>query len=63
MADQADISQEKEQMSVDSAVNAARKRAAEMPPGNAGECDFCGSRFARLVGGACGRCRDEYRLD
>ena len=41
---------------------AARARAAEMPAGEAGDCDLCGEWSGRLVGGACAPCRDRYRL-
>lgn len=30
--------------------------------GKPGECDFCGEHFSRLVDGACGACRDKYKL-
>lgn len=28
-----------------------------------GECDYCGKYFKRLVNKACGKCRDEFKLD
>lgn len=31
-------------------------------PGNPGECDYCGNEVARLVDGACAKCRDFYKL-
>lgn len=40
----------------------ARAAAADIPAGEPGDCDFCGEFFSRLVGGACGACRDHYRL-
>lgn len=39
-----------------------RYRAVHMPAGEPGECALCGEQSARLVGGACARCRDRYRL-
>ena len=43
-------------------IDAARKKAANIPKGSAGECEWCGEYFERLVNNACGRCRDEFRL-
>ena len=34
----------------------------ELPPGDPGECEFCGEWYSRLIGGACGFCRDKFRL-
>ena len=39
-----------------------RKKSERMEKGYAGECEYCGYEFSRLVNGACGRCRDEYKL-
>lgn len=35
---------------------------ASIPKGVPGECEYCGEHFSRLVGGACGRCRDYHKL-
>lgn len=43
-------------------IDAARKEAADMPVGTKGECEWCGEYFERLVNGACGRCRDEFKI-
>ena len=43
-------------------IDAARKVASDIPAGAPGECAYCGERFIRLVNGACGRCRDEFKL-
>ena len=43
-------------------IDAARKKAADIPKGSAGECEWCGEYFERLVNNACGWCRDEFRL-
>lgn len=40
---------------------AARRAAAEIPAGEPGECDNCGERMPRLVGGICAPCRDGRR--
>lgn len=47
---------------IDDHVKAAMIRAAEIPVGVAGTCDLCGNDYVRLVNGACGFCRDRYRL-
>lgn len=38
------------------------KKAAIIPKGAPGECEYCGEYFERLINNACGRCRDLYRL-
>jgi len=43
-------------------IKAARDQAEHMPAGAPGDCDLCGEWYGRLVGGACARCRDRYRL-
>lgn len=45
---------------IDDHVKEASRRAAEMPAGTAGDCQYCGDFFTRLVDDACGRCRDQY---
>jgi len=47
---------------IDDHVKDAMRRAAEIPPGNPGECDICGEYLSRLVDGACGFCRDRFGL-
>ena len=48
-----------EAMKNDGIAEASRK-AAEMPAGEAGECDGCGEFFTRIVNGYCGHCRDKF---
>lgn len=62
MADEADITTDR--MEVESAARVAelRRKAASIPPGEAGECGRCGEEPPRLVGGACARCRDKFKL-
>jgi len=48
-------------------IEAARRRnaaakVAMMAKGKPGECKRCGEYFVRLIGGACGRCRDKFKL-
>lgn len=38
------------------------RKAAIIPKGTPGECEYCGEYFERLINNACGRCRDLYRL-
>ena len=47
---------------IDDHVKEAMRRASEIPVGIAGTCDLCGSDYIRLVNGACGFCRDRYKL-
>ena len=60
--DDADRSDERSQPLLDSAVEDARRRAAEIPVGTAGDCWSCGEWAGRLVGGACAPCRDKFKL-
>lgn len=62
MADIAD--QAGELIDAEEANNLARirKAASEMVNHGAGICDYCEEEFTRLVHGACGRCRDEFKL-
>lgn len=46
----------------DDGVAAAIRYSLNIPEGNPGECELCGSWCGRLVDGACSRCRDFYRL-
>ena len=62
MSDEVDRAQDLERMSNEDALQAARKKAQAMPTGEPGECEWCGEYFARLVNGACGRCRDKWKL-
>ncbi|MDE2097786.1 MAG: conjugal transfer protein TraR [Patescibacteria group bacterium] len=59
MADDIDIANEKAQADLERGIAEARK---PIPEGVPGECDFCGEWFSRLVGGACGACRDKFML-
>ncbi len=45
---------------IDDHVKDAMRRAAEIPVGEAGECQGCGDYFTRLVDDLCGRCRDKF---
>lgn len=43
-------------------IAAIREKAANIPEGKPGICGWCDEEFERLVGVACGRCRDEFKL-
>lgn len=43
-------------------IDAARKKAADIPAGYPGVCEWCGNYKERLVNKACGFCRDEFKL-
>lgn len=60
--DDIDATNERTQAEEAAAVAAARKAAASIPKGEPGICEYCEEEFTRLVNGACGRCRDEYKL-
>lgn len=62
MADDIDRAQAQSEQSLAAAEAAARYRAAHIPPGRPGDCDFCGEWSARLVDGACAPCRDRLHL-
>ena len=58
-ADEMDLAAEREEIARSAAIAATGR---EIPPGVAGECDYCGNEWPRLIRGACARCRDERRL-
>lgn len=59
--DDMDKAQDRAQVLNDLAIQDIRSRV-QMPKGHPGECDYCGEHFERLVNGACGHCRDKYKL-
>jgi hypothetical protein len=59
VADEVDRAQVLEETQREMAIRAARGEIAE---GVAGECEYCEKESPRLVGGACARCRDKFRL-
>lgn len=59
MPDEIDLAQEREQLATENSIRAAAK---DIPKGEPGECDLCGEWCGRLIGGACARCRDRYKL-
>lgn len=59
MADLADLAQDVIDQELQECIAAARK---PLPPGEPGDCNMCGEESPRLVGGACARCRERYKL-
>jgi hypothetical protein len=43
-------------------IEQQRAKAAAIPAGTPGDCDYCGNPSPRLVDGHCAPCRDKYRL-
>lgn len=62
MSDPIDKAQEAVENHGQGEIEKIRQAAASIPKGEPGECHYCGEEFSRLVGGACGRCRDKYGL-
>lgn len=62
MADDFDLASSFEMRERERAEQLAREAAAKIPTGEPGECDYCGYFKQRLVGGACGKCRDDFKL-
>ena len=62
MADDADKAGDHVEKTEIANIAAIREKAANIPVGKPGECEYCGYEFERLVGGACGRCRDEFKI-
>lgn len=62
MADEIDLSNDRIQHDTDRAVDNIRKAAAELPPGEPGDCDLCGEWSGRLIKGVCAPCRDRFKL-
>lgn len=62
MSDEADMSDKRIEDVVTESLFHAARAVSLMPVGEPGECDFCGEYYSRLVVGACGFCRDKYRL-
>lgn len=57
MADAADRAQQDTEF-----LENVRRTEYEIPEGESGECELCGEESPRLIGGACARCRDKYKL-
>ena len=62
MADEVDLANDLLEGQNSQRIAEISKRAAAIPEGKPGDCEFCGSWSGRLVGGACAPCRDRYKL-
>lgn len=62
MADEIDVTEERTSKLVEADVAEIRRKAAQIPKGVPGHCDFCGEFSWRLVGGNCAPCRDKHKL-
>ena len=60
--DEVDRQLERDSILDEANLKAIRQRAAAIPVGQPGECEYCGFESKRLVGGACAPCRDKYGL-
>lgn len=60
MADEVDLAQE--HIEREEEARRASREPFELNPGAPGDCEYCGDWFGRLIGGACGFCRDRYKL-
>jgi hypothetical protein len=62
MADPIDTANDQAQKHTEASLATIRARAAQIPVGTTGHCDFCGEWSGRLVRDACAPCRDRLRL-
>lgn len=60
--DEVDRQLERDSILDEANLKVIRDRAAAIPVGSPGECEYCGFDSKRLVGGACAPCRDKYGL-
>ena len=61
--DEIDQQQEREAVLDSITLRQIRAKAAAIPPGEPGICEWCDCESPRLVNGACAPCRDKYKLD
>lgn len=61
MSDCCDDTDRAEEVIMEARRNAIAAKA-NIPAGVPGDCVKCGDYFTRLIGGACGRCRDKFNL-
>lgn len=60
--DDADFTSNVIDIETERAILKIRNAAAQIPPGEPGDCEMCGEWFSRLVNSVCARCRDKYKL-
>jgi len=59
MADDVDVSNERIEQETQRRI---KQVGAEIPPGNPGDCEFCGEWSGRLINGVCAPCRDKFKV-
>ena len=62
MPDEIDNQLERDAILDKTRLDEVKRRAACIPAGYPGICDYCGHHSKRLVGDACAPCRDRYKL-
>ena len=62
MADIADVTGERMEVKEAADIAEIRRKAAQIPKGEPGECERRGEDMPRLVGGVCAPCRDRHKL-
>ena len=62
MADEVDQTADRIENEVSFTVGELCRKAAAIPAGHPGECDFCGEDMPRLINGVCAPCRDRHKL-
>lgn len=62
MSDEADNANEHIEREESQSIKSVRAKVLLQPVGVPGDCDLCGEYMVRLVNGACGFCRDKYKL-
>lgn len=61
--DDVDITQQRAEAALEAHIESMRRKAAQIPQGQPGECDLCGEWSGRLVKGVCAPCRDKHGLE
>lgn len=62
MSDEVDTANDHIEREEAAALKAVQAKRLAQPVGSPGDCDLCGEYMVRLVNGACGFCRDKYKL-
>ena len=62
MADEADKTTDQMEVQEAAYIAEIRRKAAAIPKGVPGICDFCAEDMPRLINGVCALCRDLHKL-
>ncbi len=62
MADIADVTADRMEVQEAAGIAEIRRKAAQIPKGEPGECERCGEDMLRLINGVCAPCRDCHKL-